>query len=154
MYIPEFALRETERQLQKQYLNRPVSIMLSEKINAYLVDKTTYDKIINFVENFRLGQEVAQDFDTYTKNSKADIKVVTEKEINEAGKPSAIPTTSRAGVIRAVAAIFNNLVEVQKIKDPDIKTVAMTSILAASISLLAVSEEYGQRLISILKSKM
>jgi pyridoxal/pyridoxine/pyridoxamine kinase len=135
MYIPRFALREREREILSNYLNRPVKIQLAETITAYVTDEQHFEEILEFVSRFREGQEV-------------------NESLNEAGAPSAIPNTNRAGVLRAVTAVFNVMVDAQKIKDPDLKTAAMASILSATMSIFAVSPEYGQRLISILKSKI
>lgn len=135
MYIPRFALREREREILSNYLNRPVKIQLAETITAYVTDEQHFEEILEFVSRFREGQEV-------------------NESLNEAGAPSAIPNTNRAGVLRAVTAVFNIMVDAQKIRDPDLKTAAMASILSATMSIFAVSPEYGQRLISILKSKI
>lgn len=135
MYIPRFALREREREILSNYLNRPVKIQLAETITAYVTDEQHFEEILEFVSRFREGQEV-------------------NESLNEAGAPSAIPNTNRAGVLRAVTAVFNVMVDAQKIRDPDLKTAAMASILSATMSIFAVSPEYGQRLISILKSKI
>ena len=135
MYIPRFALREREREILSNYLNRPVKIQLAAPITAYVTDEQHFEEILEFVSRFREGQEV-------------------NESLSEAGAPSAIPNTNRAGVLRAVTAVFNVMVDAQKIKDPDLKTAAMASILSATMSIFAVSPEYGQRLISILKSKI
>lgn len=135
MYIPKFVLREREREILSNYLNRPVKITLKEDITAYVSDDQHFDQILEFITNFRDGQDV-------------------NESLNEAGTPSAIPNTNRAGVIKAVTTVFNLIVDAQRIKDPDMKTTAMAGILAAVMSIFAVSPEYGQRLISILKSKV
>lgn len=135
MFIPKFALRDKERLILHSYLNKPIKITLKEAIEAYVVDDKKFDEMVEFVSTFREGQEV-------------------NESLNEAGAPSAIPNSNRAGVLRAVAAVFNLIVDAQKIKDSDLKTAAMAGILSAIMSIFAVSPEYGQRLISILKSKI
>ena len=131
MYLPKFVLRKREREILSIYLNRPVNIAMKENITAYITDEQHFEEILEFISNFR-----------------------EDEAVNEAGAPSAIPNSNRAGVLRAVTAVFNLMVEAQKIRDPDTKTAAMASILAASTSIFAISPEYGQRLISILKSKI
>lgn len=135
MYLPKFVLRKKEREILSIYLTRPVNIAMKENITAYITDEQHFEEILEFVSNFRDGETV-------------------NETLNEAGAPSAIPNSNRAGVLRAVTAVFNLMVEAQKIRDPDTKTAAMASILAASTSIFAISPEYGQRLISILKSKI
>lgn len=135
MYLPKFVLRKREREILSIYLNRPVNIAMKENITAYITDEQHFEEILEFISNFREDEAV-------------------NETLNEAGAPSAIPNSNRAGVLRAVTAVFNLMVEAQKIRDPDTKTAAMASILAASTSIFAISPEYGQRLISILKSKI
>lgn len=60
----------------------------------------------------------------------------------------------RSGVIRGVATIFNVMVDVNKIKDPDQRAAANASLLAAVMGIYNISPEYGDRLLSILKSKI
>lgn len=136
MYIPAFALRLREKEILSSYLDREVSIAIPgkrAKMIAYIVEDNRFEEIVNFVENFREN--------------------ITEAD-KPTGAPSAIPNSNRAGVLRAVTAVFNLIVDAQKIKDQDTKTAAMASILSASMSVFAVSPEYGQRLISIIKSKI
>lgn len=132
MYIPRFALREKERVILSSYLTRQVNVSLKENITAYVIDENQFEQIIEFVSKFREGEG-----------------------FNEAKQaPSSIPNTNRAGIIRAVTTVFNLMVDAQKIKNEDIKTATMASILSATMSIFTLSPEYGQRLISIIKSKI
>lgn len=135
MFIPKFALRQREIEILSKYFTRPVNIQLKEKLTAYVIDEKSFEEILSFIEDFRDGIEV-------------------NESINEAGTPSAIPNSNRAGIIRAVTTIFNLIVDIQNIKTPEIKTAALASALAATMGVFTISPEYGHRLLSIIKSKM
>lgn len=126
MYIPVFALRKNEIEILSPKLNRLVTIKeLNEPIKAFIVDQNEYNYIVNFVEGFREG--------------------LYESTVEQVRRPE---------ILRAVTLVFNLLVDAQKIKDPDIKTAAMSGISSSITSIMMMAPEYGTRLISIIKSKM
>lgn len=61
---------------------------------------------------------------------------------------------NRPQLLRAVTLVFNMMSDVQKIKDPDTKTAAGASILAAIMGIYSLAPEYGNRLIGMLRSKV
>lgn len=131
MLIPEFALRESEKSILAPKLNRTLNITLNQQVRAYLVEDSVFNEICNFVGQFNEGGEIHED------------------KVNP-------PTRSgdRSNVLRAVSTIFNVMVDVQKIKDQDLKTAANASLLSAIMGVYVLSPDYGNRLISIIKSKI
>lgn len=61
---------------------------------------------------------------------------------------------NRPQVLRAVTQIVNTMSDVQRIKDPDLRTAAGASILSAIMGVYTIAPEYGNRLIGMLKSKI
>lgn len=127
MYIPAFALKQREIEILNHQLGRVVEIKtLSCPIKAFLVEDKVFNEIAYFVEGYR-----------------------ESNQLNEDAQPS-----SRATVLRAVTLVFNLLLEANKIKDPDQKTVALAGISASIIGIMNIAPDYGLRLISIIKSKL
>ena len=127
MYIPAFALKQREIEILNHPLGRVVEIKtLSCPIKAFLVEDKVFNEIAYFVEGYR-----------------------ESNQLNEDAQPS-----SRATVLRAVTLVFNLLLEANKIKDPDQKTVALAGISASIIGIMNIAPDYGLRLISIIKSKL
>ena len=127
MYIPAFALKQREIEILNHQLGRVVEIKtLSCPIKAFLVEDKVFNEIAYFVEGYR-----------------------ESNQLNEDAQPS-----SRATVLRAVTLVFNLLLEANKIKDPDQKTVALAGISASMIGIMNIAPDYGLRLISIIKSKL
>lgn len=127
MYIPAFALKQREIEILNHQLGRVVEIKtLSCPIKAFLVEDKVFNEIAYFVEGYR-----------------------ESNQLNEDAQPS-----SRATVLRAVTLVFNLLLEANKIKDPDQRTVALAGISASIIGIMNIAPDYGLRLISIIKSKL
>lgn len=127
MYIPAFALKQREIEILNHQLGRVVEIKtLSCPIKAFLVEDKVFNEIAYFVEGYR-----------------------ENNQLNEDAQPS-----SRATVLRAVTLVFNLLLEANKIKDPDQRTVALAGISASIIGIMNIAPDYGLRLISIIKSKL
>ena len=127
MYIPAFALKQREIEILNHQLGRVVEIKtLSCPIKAFLVEDKVFNEIAYFVEGYR-----------------------ESNQLNEDAQPS-----SRATVLRAVTLVFNLLLEANKIKDPDQRTVALAGISASIIGIMNIAPDYGIRLISIIKSKL
>ncbi|MBQ3420807.1 MAG: hypothetical protein IJH34_03900 [Romboutsia sp.] len=125
MYIPQFALRQSEIDILKPKLNKLVEIKnLNQPMKAYIVEDRTFEEIVSFVESFREG-------------------------LNEDVTPIA-----RSNILRAVTLVFNLLLDAQKIKDSDLKTVALASISSSIIGIMNIAPDYGIRLISIIKGKL
>ena len=127
MYIPAFALKQREIEILNHQLGRVVEIKtLSCPIKAFLVEDKVFNEIAYFVEGYR-----------------------ESNQLNEDAQPS-----SRATVLRAVTLVFNLLLEANKIKDSDQRTVALAGISASIIGIMNIAPDYGLRLISIIKSKL
>ena len=127
MYIPAFALKQREIEILNHQLGRVVEIKtLSCPIKALLLEDKVFNEIAYFVEGYR-----------------------ENNQLNEDAQPS-----SRATVLRAVTLVFNLLLEANKIKDPDQRTVALAGISASIIGIMNIAPDYGLRLISIIKSKL
>jgi hypothetical protein len=124
MYIPVFALRKREIEILGPKLNRLVTI------------KELNEPIKAFIVDNNEYNEI-------TKFVEGFRECLNESE-----------QVKRPEVLRAVTLVFNLLVDAQKIKDPDIKTAAMSGISSSITSIMMMAPEYGSRLISIIKSKM
>lgn len=125
MYIPEFAITNAEKNILRQYLIKKITLKeFAWPVNTYVVTPYEYEKIVEVVETVR------------------------DNSLNEDH------ATTRPNVIKAVTTIFNMMYDVQQIKDKDLKTAAGASVLAAIMGIYAISPEYGNRLISMLKSKV
>lgn len=124
MYIPMFALRSSEIEILKSKLNRIVTI------------KELNQPIKAFVVDNNQFNEVSSFVESFRLG------------LNEAEQ------VKRPEVLRAVTLVFNLLVDAQRIKDPDIKTAAMSGIASSITSIMMMAPEYGSRLISMIKSKM
>ena len=111
MYIPAFALKQREIEILNHQLGRVVEIKtLSCPIKAFLVEDKVFNEIAYFVEGYR-----------------------ESNQLNEDAQPS-----SRATVLRAVTLVFNLLLEANKIKDPDQRTVALAGISASIIGIMNI----------------
>ena len=124
MYIPVFALRKREIEILGPKLNRLVTI------------KELNEPIKAFIVDNNEYNEITKFVEGFREG------------LNESEQ------VKRPEVLRAVTLVFNLLVDAQKIKDPDIKTAAMSGISSSIISIMMMAPEYGTRLISIIKSKM
>ena len=124
MYIPVFALRKREIEI------------LSSKLNRVITIKELNEPIKVFVVDNNEFNEIAKFVEGFREG------------LNESEQ------VKRPEILRAVTLVFNLLVDAQKIKDPDLRTAAMSGISSSIISILMMAPEYGTRLISIIKSKM
>lgn len=124
MYIPVFALRKREIEILGPKLNRLVTI------------KELNEPIKAFIVDNNEYNEITKFVEGFREG------------LNESEQ------VKRPEVLRAVTLVFNLLVDAQKIKDPDIKTAAMSGISSSITSIMMMAPEYGSRLISIIKSKM
>lgn len=124
MYIPKFAIRNREREI------------LASKLTKEIVLKEFAYPLTVYVVTPKDYEEICNFVEGFRESLNED------------------SSSNRPSLLRAVTQIVNTLSDVQKIKDPDLKTAAGASILSAIMGVYALAPEYGSRLIGMLKSKI
>ena len=151
MYLPEFVLTKREKEILANKLTKRVLVKeMNHPFHAYIVDQQQFNEI-SYLIKLLLVNNICM-------NHPFHAYIVDQQQFNEIanfteGYRHSI-NENRPQVLRAVTQIVNTMSDVQRIKDPDLRTAAGASILSAIMGVYTIAPEYGNRLIGMLKSKI